>query len=162
MSEFEAAIGTGQDFLAGLFDRMNLDLEVTDGRLTDESVILRVEGDTGRLRRQPDLRSAIESLCSQTMARSIDVRHVRCILDLDGDFAARKALLETAADDLARAVLVNGREAVLDGLASGERRVVHMALKAHADVETRSEGEADRRMLVVSPAGPREADDDEG
>lgn len=149
----EPAVSTGREFLDGLFDRMNLDLEVTDGRLTDDSVILRVEGDTQSLRRRPDLQSAISSLCSQTMAREIDVRHVRCVLDLDGDFAARKALLETAADDLARAVEKTGREAVLDGLVAGERRVVHMALKDHPEVDTRSEGDEQRRLLIVAPAG---------
>lgn len=155
MKEFESAIGVGREFLDGLFERMDLDLEVTDGRLSDESVILRIEGDTANLRRRPDLQSAIASICSQTMARHVDVRHVRCVLDLDGDFAARKALLETAADDLARAVQVNRREAVLDGLAAGERRVVHLALKDHPEVVTRSEGDEQRRLLIVSAAeGP--------
>jgi spoIIIJ-associated protein len=151
MNPFESALGTGRDFLEGLFERMNLDLQVTDGRVNEESVILRIEGETAKLRRRPDLQTAISNLCAQTMARAIDVRHVRCVLDLDGDFAARKALLETAADDLARAVEHTGRHAVLDGLAAGERRVVHMALKAHAQVETHSEGEEHRRLLVITP-----------
>lgn len=157
MNPFESALGTGRDFLDGLFERMGLDVEVTDGRVNDESVILRIEGDTGALRRRPDLQTAISNLCAQTMARSIDVRHVRCVLDLDGDFAARKALLETAADDLARAVQTTGRHAVLDGLAAGERRVVHMALKAHAEVATHSEGEEHRRLLIITPQADAEA-----
>lgn len=147
----EPAVATGREFLDGLFDRMELDLEVADGRLSEDSVILRVEGDTAGLRRRPDLQAAISSLCSQTMARSMDVRHVRCVIDLDGDFAARKALLETAADDLARAVKTTGREGVLDGLVAGERRVVHVALKDHPEVATRSEGDDQRRLLIVGP-----------
>ena len=153
MNPYETAVGVGRDFLNGLFKRMDIDLKITDGRVDDDAVILRIEGQTERLRRRTDLQTAFSDLCAQTMARSIDVRFVRCVLDMNGDFAARKALLDTAAADLAHAVSVSGRHAVLDGLVAHERRVVHTALKDHAAVETHSEGEDDRRLLVVTPRG---------
>ena len=157
MTSYETAVGVGRDFLNGLFERMEIDLKITDGRVDDDAVILRIEGALDKLRRRMDLQTAFSDLCAQTMARSIDVRFVRCVLDMNGDFAARKALLETAATDLAHAVSVSGRNAVLDGLDNNERRVVHTALKDHAAVATHSEGEDDRRLLIVAPRGAAEA-----
>lgn len=157
MTPYETAVGVGRDFLNGLFERMGIDLKITDGRVNDDVVILRIEGETDKLRRRTDLQAAFSDLCAQTMARELDVRFVRCVLDMDGDFAARKALLEIAAGDLAHAVSVSGRHAVLDGLSNHERRVVHTALKDHPAVATHSEGEADRRLLLVTPKGAVEA-----
>ncbi|MGK0359933.1 MAG: spoIIIJ-associated protein [Bradymonadia bacterium] len=157
MNPYETAVGVGRDFLNGLFERMEIELKITDGRVDDDAIILRIEGETTKLRRRTDLQAAFSDLCAQTMARSIDVRFVRCVLDMDGDFAARKALLETAAGDLAHAVSVSGRNAVLDGLSNNERRVVHTALKDHAAVATHSEGEDDRRLLIVTSKGARGA-----
>ena len=71
------------------------------------------------------------------------------MFDLDGNLAAREALLAAAARDVAEAVVANGRRAVLEGLASTERRVVHLAIQDDARVRTWSEGEAAERHLLV-------------
>ena len=115
MSEFAEAVPAGQAFLTELFERTGIGLTVTDGRVADDAVVLELGGDIAALRRQPELAAALASLTAQVMARAIDVRHVRCVLDPGGTYAARKALLETAARDVARAVLKTGRRAVLDG-----------------------------------------------
>ena len=74
---------------------------------------------------------------------------MNCLLDIDGQFEARRALLETAAEDAASAILKNGRRAVFTGLNASERRVVHSVLKERDDVSTRSEGDERARLLLV-------------
>lgn len=153
MSEFAGAIPAGQAFLTEIFTRTGLALTVTGGEATEDAVVFQLGGETALLRRQPELAAALASLTAQVMARALDIRHVRCVLDPDGSFAARKTLLETAARDLARTVLRTGRRAVLDGLSPAERRVVHMGLAEDARVQTRSEGDDRWRLLLVEPAG---------
>ncbi|MEZ4469329.1 MAG: hypothetical protein R3F60_00725 [bacterium] len=152
MSEFDAAVPAGQAFLTELFERTGIALTVTDGRVEDDAVLLELGGDVASLRRQPELAAALASLTAQVMARAIDARHVRCVLDPGGTYATRKALLETAARDVRRAVLHTGRRAVLDGLSPAERRVVHVGLAEDPRVQTRSEGDERWRLLLVEPA----------
>jgi|JI10StandDraft_1071094.scaffolds.fasta_scaffold18451_5 spoIIIJ-associated protein len=154
MSEFADALPSGQAFLTEVFARTGLALTITGAQATEDAVVFDLGGDTTVLRRQPELIAALTALTAQVMARAIDARHVRCVLDPDGRFAARKTLLETAARDLARTVLKTGRRAVLDGLSPAERRVVHLGLAEDARVQTRSEGDERWRLLLVERAGP--------
>lgn len=148
MSETNAA-AAAQSFLTELFDRMSLAVRVTRSTLRGDQVVIELDGDDAdQLEARPELVSALTLLTGQVAGRASGER-LRMLLDIGGAFDARKALLEAAADDIARIVERTGRRAVLDGLNSSERRVVHNRLSEDDSVKTRSEGEeGDRRLLV--------------
>lgn len=148
MSETNAA-AAAQSFLTELFDRMSIGVRVTRSKLRGDQVVVELDGDDAdRLEARPELVSALTLLTGQVAGRASGER-VRMLLDIGGAFDARKELLEAAADDIARIVERTGRRAVLDGLNSSERRVVHNRLSEDDSVKTRSEGEeGDRRLLV--------------
>ncbi|MCB9526796.1 MAG: R3H domain-containing nucleic acid-binding protein [bacterium] len=148
MSETNAA-AAAQSFLTELFDRMSIAVRVTRSKLRGDQVVVELDGDDAdRLEARPELVSALTLLTGQVAGRASGER-VRMLLDIGGAFDARKELLEAAADDIARIVERTGRRAVLDGLNSSERRVVHNRLSEDDSVKTRSEGEeGDRRLLV--------------
>lgn len=139
-------------FLGELCDRLDLKVELASGGTRDGAVVVELTGDgVDRLKRRPDLVSALTRLTAQAAGRAVDDR-VRLVLDVGGDFEARKALLETAADDIARAVRTSGRRAVIGGLSSTERRVMHTRLAEDESVATRSEGDEHARRLLVERA----------
>jgi hypothetical protein len=54
-----------------------------------------------------------------------------------------------------------GRPVALDPMTSVERKIVHLLLKEHADVETSSDGREPFRHIVVSPSGAADAAPDD-
>ncbi len=145
------AAGAALDFLGELCERLGLGVDLAVDADEDGALVLELTGDIERLERRPDLVSALTRLTAQATGRAVDDR-VRVMLDVGGRFDARKALLEQAAEDIARAVQVSGRRAVIEGLSSTERRVVHTRLADDEGVSTRSEGdERARRLLVERP-----------
>lgn len=144
----EAALG----FLGELCDRLDLGVDLSASGERDGALVIEVTGDgVDRLGRRPDLVSALTRLTGQVAGRAINDR-VRLVLDVGGRFEERKALLEQAADDIARSVQISGRRAVIEGLSSTERRVMHTRLADDEGVTTRSEGDERARRLLVERA----------
>lgn len=151
-AEREAA-EAGVEFLDELFERMDLDVEVEAGQPAEDAVVIQLAGDLTELKRRPELVSAISQLASQAISSATGQR-ARCVLELEGGggYESRKSLLEVVAKDVADAVVRTRRRAVLEGLSSDERRVVHTVLVDDKRVRTRSEGDAEHRILLVEPA----------
>ena len=63
----------------------------------------------------------------------------------------REAFLVDMSKEIAQAVSQTGRRAVIEGLGSPERRLVHTALMDHGGVKTHSEGGEQNRFLLVEP-----------
>lgn len=143
-----SAAEAAADFLTEIFDHLDYAIDIK-AEQRGEMCVLELDGDDiERLESRPELVSALTLLTSQAASRATEER-VRVLLDIGGAFDDKKAVLEAAAHDIARAVDRSGRRAVLGGLNSAERRVVHNALADDERVQTRSEGdESDRRLLV--------------
>ena len=144
----ESTASEGAAFLNEIFDRLDLGVRAEIGETRDDTQIFALEGATDALDRAPGLRSAIALLASQALSRAAGHR-LRCALDVDGRLAQGESLVEQAAGDIARAVSISGRRAVLDGLSAAERRVVHTALADAPEVATRSDGAGPHRWLYV-------------
>jgi len=147
MSDEQTVLDSGVDFLRNVFDRISSDIDIS-ARLDGENLVYELTGSTDTLRRRSDLVSALTLLTSQAVSRKHD-RRLNCLLDVDGRLEGRRRILTTAAGDVARAVVRNGRRAVFQGLHSSERRVVHTALKEDSSVRTYSEGDERARLLMV-------------
>jgi len=139
-------------FLGELCERLELKVTLEPAGTQDGAVVIEIGGDAvDRLKKRPDLVSALTRLTAQAAGRVVDDR-VRLLLDVGGEFEDRKALLEAAADDIARSVQTSGRRAVVGGLSSTERRVMHTRLAEHDAVATRSEGDERARRLLIERA----------
>ena len=75
------------------------------------------------------------------------------VVDAAGYRERRRATLESLALRTAEQVRASGEPAGLEPMTAVERKVVHLALKERAGVETRSEGTEPNRYVVVVPAG---------
>lgn len=142
------AAAAGRDFLKHLLDATGHKAEVSVEEAGEETYRVKLDGDVAGLGRKQDLVGALSQLTGQVISRHAEAR-ARCVLDIGGQLDARKALLEIAADDVAATVEFTGRRAIIDGLGSTERRIVHGALTDDDRVATRSEGDGEHRLLLI-------------
>ncbi len=141
---------TGEDFLRGLFQRLGAHVNVHASAPEENLLLFQLDGDIAQFKRHPELTAAFNTIINQVANRDEDHR-CRCVIDVGGGYLQRQTLLETVAQDAARAVARSGRRAVLDSLTPAERRVVHTALMKNASISTRSEGNEGQRLLLIEP-----------
>ncbi len=73
------------------------------------------------------------------------------VVDAAGYRERRRATLESMALRTAEQVRATGAAVELEPMTAVERKVVHLVLKEHAGVETRSEGTEPNRYVIVVP-----------
>jgi spoIIIJ-associated protein len=102
------------------------------------------------LERGGELLRAIETLAIE-MLRLPGNEHEKVCFDCMNQRAMRLEELRLAADVAAEKVRRTNMPYQFAPMSSRERRVVHLALRDHADLHTESQGEGGRRCLVVYP-----------
>jgi len=73
------------------------------------------------------------------------------IVDAEGYRNRREISLRAVAERAAQKVERTRNELVLKPMTAAERKIVHLTLKDHPKVETRSEGDEPQRSVIVSP-----------
>ncbi len=103
------------------------------------------------LARNAELLQAIEYLLVRCLHLPTQF-HGEVYLDCAGYRAARVEELKLTARVAADRVRESHQPFKLNPMSSRERRIVHLALKDAAGVRTASEGEGDRRQVVIYPS----------
>ena len=76
---------------------------------------------------------------------------IRIQVDIEGYLETRKTNLENLATRLADKSKRIGKPISLGQMSAHDRRIIHLALKEHPDVRTKSRGEGYMRKLVIFP-----------
>ncbi|HXW89935.1 MAG TPA: R3H domain-containing nucleic acid-binding protein [Terriglobales bacterium] len=109
------------------------------------------------LERGGELLRSLELLAIE-MLRLTGNEHEKICFDCMNQRALRIEELRMAAAVAAEKVRTSGIPYAFAPMSSRERRIVHLALRNHADLRTESRGEGPRRCLVVYPkSSPAEA-----
>lgn len=139
-----------ETFLTDIFAEMRFDLDVSS-EWTDEGCLLDLSGEDASLAlsENGELLDALETILFQVYGRDLDRQH-RFICDADGFRQTRKSELLAMARFAAQNVRKTGRPFTFGVLNSTERRVIHLALQAEADLKTESVGVGRDRRLQVS------------
>jgi len=74
---------------------------------------------------------------------------VRILVDVEDYREKRKEVLENMAQSVAQKVKLSGQNETLLPMSSFERRIIHLALAEHPEVETVSEGEGNQRHIII-------------
>ncbi|MCJ7804287.1 KH domain-containing protein [Patescibacteria group bacterium] len=74
---------------------------------------------------------------------------VRILVDVEDYREKRKEILEKMAQSAAQKVKLSGQSEIFPPMSSFERRIIHLAIAAHPEVETISEGEGNQRHIVI-------------
>ena len=104
------------------------------------------------LERGAELLRALELLAIE-MLRLSGNEHEKISFDCMNQRALRIEELRMAATVAAEKVRASGIPYAFAPMSSRERRIVHLALRDHADLRTESRGEGHHRCLVVYPKG---------
>jgi spoIIIJ-associated protein len=151
LPENEAALAKElRVWLEDLFDRCGflLDARVEE---SEDKVTARIYGrDAGKLMaRHGELIDSLQIIANKTLI----LRNSGKTVEMDcGEFREKRiGDLERQAHELAGVVREEGREKALPPMSPVERRIVHMALREDADVETYSRGEGFYKRVVIAP-----------
>ncbi len=102
------------------------------------------------LERGAEMLRSLEHLAIEMLRLRPD-EHEKLIFDSMNHRAMRLEELRLAADVAAERVRKTGAPYSFSPMSSRERRVLHLALRDHADLHTESSGEAGHRYVVVYP-----------
>lgn len=153
-----AAAQLGQEFLKPLLGYLGLDAQVevvpqSDAESEeDERVpVLNIIGDDlGMLiGRQNEVLSAMEFITRLAVNQRSHTRS-QFTVDVNGYRAKRAESLRKLALRLADQAQQSGRTVSLEPMPPAERRIIHLALREHAQVFTQSIGEGDRRKVTIA------------
>lgn len=143
------------ELLEGILQRMDITANV-DGEEAEDKLLLRIEceeeDNTQRIigRRGQGV-DAFQHLLNKMLGRDREERGKPVIVDAGGYRERHIERLETLADRMAEKCLDAGEAVDLNPMSAFDRRIVHMRLAEIEGVSTRSEGESDRRHIVVLP-----------
>lgn len=143
-----------EEFLDGLVEAFGLEAEISNERLEEEIVEIQVEGDDLGLLIGPkgQTLAAIGELGRTVAQRRLPGPHQgRVRLDVAGYRKRRAEALTRFALQVADDVKETGVPKVLEPMSPVDRKVVHDALTDVDGVRTASEGEDNRRRVVVLP-----------
>jgi spoIIIJ-associated protein len=146
-------IDLGKQVIEELISKMGFDLTVSFAGIKDSRPRYELGGeeDIGRIIGREGF--TIKSL--QTLATTLVNRKSkqRTSLSIDAnDYQNRRQKnLEKIAINAARMAVTQNREVPLEPMSASDRRLVHMLLQDHAEVETFSQGEGRDRHLVIAP-----------
>lgn len=157
-----------QALLADLLAQMGYEATITttytepdeDDALDRQIVALNVEGANvqGLVGRNGETLAALQYvgrlLASQQLHRRVDF-----VIDVDAYRHKRQEGLSRLAERMAEKVVTQKRPITLEPMPPFERRLIHMALRGHAGVYTKSVGTGDDRRVRLFPKGFIERDE---
>jgi spoIIIJ-associated protein len=142
------------EFLEGLLDAYGLDGELSSTKIDDETIEIQVSGSDLGLLIGPkgQTLSAIQDLSRTVVQRQASgTHHGRVRLDVAGYRQRRREALERFATSVAEDVKSSGQQKALEPMNPADRKIVHDTVNEIDGVSTVSEGEDQRRRVVIIP-----------
>jgi spoIIIJ-associated protein len=100
--------------------------------------------------RRSETLSAFQHIASLIVGKE-EQQFIQLTVDVEGYRDRREKQLIQMAKRMAEQVAKTGRRQTLEPMPSGERRIIHIALRDHPDVKTESTGEEPYRKVMVLP-----------
>jgi spoIIIJ-associated protein len=117
----------------------------------EELVLVNVEGNdlSILIGRRSETLNALQYISSLIICKRLD-RWVPLMIDVQGYRARRERQLRQIARRMADQAVHTGRRQVLEPMPANERRLIHIELRDHPQVETESIGEEPNRKVTIS------------
>lgn len=148
--EIEGAKEKIERFLKDLFEKMEIDLNVT---MKYEEHLLKVEinGEKAGLiiGYRGETLDALQVLVSTIINKGKET-HIKVLLDAENYRKKRTKTLEELALKIANTVVSKRKSFALEPMVAFERKVIHETLQNHPKVKTLSTGEEPYRKVVIS------------
>jgi spoIIIJ-associated protein len=123
-----------------------------DGSADEKGFVLNVQGtDAGLLiGRRGETLAALQYLLRQIVGHRTG-NWVPIVVDVEGYKEHRRQSLQALALRMAERVTSTGQAVALEAMPPAERRIIHLALRNHPSVMTKSIGEGDSRKVMILP-----------
>ena len=147
-----AAAEAAADFVDGLVEAFGLDGEA-NAVAGDDQWTIAVSGQNLGALIGPKAATldAITELARTVVAKTVDGRGPKVVVDVAGYRTARRESLEQFTRECATRALETGRAQALEPMHSVDRKIVHDTVTSIDGVRTISEGEDRRRRVVILP-----------
>jgi spoIIIJ-associated protein len=141
-------------FLDGLVEAFDFEATISDEKVDDDTIELRVDGvDLGLLiGPKGQTLQAVQELARTVVQRqATGTHHGRVRIDVAGYRQRRREALERFTQQVAADVRAAGVPKALEPMHPADRKVVHDVVNELEGVSTTSEGEEPRRRVVIMP-----------
>lgn len=128
-----------EDYIKSAQDEEDYPKLVLDVKGRDLGVLIGRRGET---------LGALQYLTRLIVGREVEHR-INLVVDVEGYRARRERSLQQLALRMAERAVATGRRQVLEPMSPAERRIVHVALRNHADVTTESIGHGENRKVTI-------------
>ena len=148
----EAGKSSGTAFLRELFATLKLEAEIeSDSRAAEKALFFRVRGENlgALIGKRGQTLDALQYLLGHVVNRQQDA-FLRVKLDIGSYREKQESKLRGFARNAARRVKQSGKSLALDPMTPNERRIIHAALQRNRYVTTHSEGEGEKRHVVIT------------
>jgi spoIIIJ-associated protein len=98
--------------------------------------------------RRSETLNALQLIASLIISKAAD-QWVQLIVDVEGYRTRREHQLRQMARRIAEQAIKTGKRQVLEPMTPNERRIIHLELREHPDVETESIGEEPNRKVTI-------------
>jgi spoIIIJ-associated protein len=154
--ELRGVAPTARQTLEELLEKMEIHAQVEDYIKTPQDeedyykLVLNIRGrDLGVLiGRRGETLDALQYLTRLIVGREVE-RRVNLVVDVEGYRDRRERSLRQLAERMAERVVATGRRQVLEPMPAAERRIVHVTLRDHPEVETESIGQDENRKVTI-------------
>lgn len=147
----------GRQVLTELLERMQIEAQVKVHRTEDDEDdaphwMLNVTGAriNRLIGRRGETLSCLQHIVRLICSRRLE-RRANVIVDVAGYKTGRSNRLRGLAQRLAKQAVQQGRTITLEPMHANERRIIHLTLRGHQDVTTRSVGEGRARKVTIVP-----------
>ena len=149
----------GTKFLKGLFEKMNVEAEVSAFE-NSESVTFNASGEkvSSLIGKRGETLNAIQDVLSNVM-KNANYRNKKFYFDVENYKNRREMSLINLADRMAKKALKIEKPIKLERMNAYERKIIHTALQSCEGITTHSEGEEPNRYLVIVPVKTEENKD---
>ena len=146
----------GIKFLTGLFEKMNVEAEVTMFN-DSNSMTFNASGEkvSSLIGKRGEALNAIQDILSNVM-KNAGYREYKFYFDVENYKNRREMSLINLADRMAKKALKIEKPIKLERMNAYERKIIHTALQNVNGVTTKSEGEEPNRHLVIIPTKDEE------
>jgi spoIIIJ-associated protein len=155
--EHDALLDRAESVISKILHLLNLEAQVSanygpterDGR-RNIHVDIRGNDLSVLIGRRSETLAAFQYIASLIVGKG-EQQFVQLTVDVEGYRDRREKQLIQMAKRMADQVSKSGRRQTLEPMPSGERRIIHIALRDHPDVTTESTGEEPYRKVMILP-----------
>lgn len=154
----QLALKVSKQVVRELLDKMQIKADVITKSMPpvdekDQSVILvEIQGNdlSILIGRRSEVLNALQYIASLIVSKEIG-HWVPMLIDVQGYRTRRDRQLRMLARRMAEQVIHTGKREVLEPMPPSERRIIHLELRGHPDVDTESIGEEPYRKVTIVP-----------